>query len=302
MAGQEFNGIIIIFSLIIATIITQFCIIQSQSTTGASAPAPSVDNCNGIFISYTYNNGRKLPPNLKKDPTHQPYRFESTLTVLNNGAEELKSWRVFVGFQHSEILVSASNAVLADGTILPAAVGNGTIFAGFPVSDLETGIETAGDTSQMEVLVNLVGTQFGVAQSGVPLPANVTLVNDGFLCPKPSIEESCFFDTGSEAKRWVVRVKNKESGFHCHFTVPLLPPYMILVITMYSAPSVPLLPPHEILVENVIHSRDSPSSLHLLMANLWSVEFGMLGDAEEMITQLAAGCAGRVDRDIKVIL
>ncbi|KAK2991943.1 hypothetical protein RJ640_027834 [Escallonia rubra] len=57
-----------------------------------------------------------IPPDLRSDPKAQPYRFESTLTVLNNGLEELKSWRVFVGFQHDEYLVSASNVVLADGS------------------------------------------------------------------------------------------------------------------------------------------------------------------------------------------
>ncbi|KAM7486917.1 hypothetical protein LguiA_002926 [Lonicera macranthoides] len=63
-------------------------------------------------------------------------RFESSLTILNNGLDELKSFRVFVGFQHDELLVSASNAVLADGTSLPALVGNGTLFAGYPSTDL----------------------------------------------------------------------------------------------------------------------------------------------------------------------
>ncbi|KAL9272170.1 COBRA-like protein [Drosera capensis] len=152
---------------------------SSNSTTSAS------DTCNGIFISYAYKSGEILPPHLTSVPARQPYRFESTLTILNNGADELQSWRVFVGFQHDEILVSASNAVLADGTTLPAGVGNGTTFAGFPQSDLLTGIETAGDLTQMEVVVDLVGTQFGV--KGVPMPSNVSLDNEGFICPRPTI-------------------------------------------------------------------------------------------------------------------
>lgn len=139
--------------------------------------------CNGILISYSAGGGIQLPPNVS-DPKQQPYRFESTLSILNNGLDELKSWKVFVGFQHNELLVSASNAILADGTTLPAAVGNGTVFAGFPMTDLKTAVETAGDLTQMQAQVNLVGTVFGVAPPSVPLPSSINLANDGFLCRK----------------------------------------------------------------------------------------------------------------------
>lgn len=98
-----------------------------------------------------------------------------------------------MGFQHDEYLVSASNAVLSDGTTLPAKVGNGTVFAGYPMSDLKTAIETAGDSTQMQVQVNLVGTQFGVASPGVPLPSNISLANDGFICNKVA-GQGKFFD------------------------------------------------------------------------------------------------------------
>lgn len=108
-------------------------------------------------------------------------RFESTLTVQNNGLEELKSWKVFVGFQHDELLVELSNAVLADGSTLPAKVGNGTILAGFPDGDLETAVETAGDLNQMRAVVQLVGTHYKVPN--ISLPANISLVNPGYSCP-----------------------------------------------------------------------------------------------------------------------
>lgn len=133
----------------------------SQPQTPPPPPPPASDSCNGIFLSYTYTTGNRIHP-IVTDPTNQAYRFESTLTVLNNGRHELKSWRAFVGFQHNELLVSASNAVLADGSSLPAEVVNGTVFAGFPMSDLKSAVETAGDLTQMEVRVGLVGTQFGV--------------------------------------------------------------------------------------------------------------------------------------------
>ncbi|XVF72692.1 hypothetical protein PTKIN_Ptkin12aG0140500 [Pterospermum kingtungense] len=169
-----------IFSLFLPVSLFNTSLSQSQTPSPSPAPAPSPsDSCNGIFLSYTYTTGTRIPPT---DPTNQAYRFESTLTVLNNGRRELKSWRAFVGFQHNELLVSASNAVLADGTPLPAEVGNGTVFAGFPTSDLKSAVETAGDITQMEVRVGLVGTRFGVGAPDVPMPRNISLVNDGYSC------------------------------------------------------------------------------------------------------------------------
>ncbi|XP_010504747.1 PREDICTED: COBRA-like protein 8 [Camelina sativa] len=145
--------------------------------------SPDANLCNGVFVSYVYSTGTKIKPN---DTKNQPYRFESAITVLNNGRDELKSWRVFVKFAHREILVSATNAVLSDGSSLPVSVENGTIFSGFPSADLKSAIMTAGDVAQMEARVELVGTQFGVAPPRVPLPKNITLVNDGWSCPKPT--------------------------------------------------------------------------------------------------------------------
>ncbi|KAM0061569.1 hypothetical protein Hdeb2414_s0004g00137621 [Helianthus debilis subsp. tardiflorus] len=157
----------------------------------APAPAPLSKTCNGIYLSYTYTSGAKIPPELKSDPEKQPYRFKSTLLVLNNAADELKSWRVFVGFQHDEYLVSASNAVIADGlATLPGPVGNGTVLAGFPNADLKTAIETAGDLSQMSARVVLVGTEFGVGEPDVPMPDDISLDNEGWLCPSATIQGS----------------------------------------------------------------------------------------------------------------
>ncbi|KAK9933900.1 hypothetical protein M0R45_021071 [Rubus argutus] len=172
----------LIFFLNLLIILGAVPISLSQTT---EAPAPAADLCNGIFLSYSYSTGRKIMPT---DLPLQPYRFESTLTVLNNGDEDLKSWEVFVGFKHGEILASASNAVLVDGSSFPGSVENGTVFAGFPQTDLKTAIETAGDLTQMQVQVNLIGTQFGVAPPDVPMPANITLANDGYSCPKASMQ------------------------------------------------------------------------------------------------------------------
>ncbi|XP_044504207.1 COBRA-like protein 7 [Mangifera indica] len=157
---------------------------NSADAQPVDSPTPS-STCIGIFLSYSYTSGYPIPP---INPPNQPYRFESTLTILNNGLDELRSWRVFVGFQHEEVLVSATNAVLADGSSLPAFVGNGTVFSGFPKSDLKSAVETAGDLSQMEVQIRLVGTQFGVGAPNVPMPGNISLANDGYRCLIPTFE------------------------------------------------------------------------------------------------------------------
>ncbi|CAA7015648.1 unnamed protein product [Microthlaspi erraticum] len=166
-------------------LLSLFTAIPLTSSQPQAQPPISKDAnlCNGVYVSYTYSTGSKIKPN---DTKNQPYRFESEITVLNNGRSELKSWRVFVGFAHREILVSATNAVLGDGSSLPASVENGTTFAGYPAADLKSAIMTAGDLTQMQARIELVGTQFGVAPPNIPLPNNITLVHDGWKCPLPS--------------------------------------------------------------------------------------------------------------------
>ncbi|KAJ0238449.1 COBRA-like protein 8 [Hirschfeldia incana] len=151
--------------------------------------SPDADLCNGVFLSYTHSTGIKIKPT-ENTTENQPYRFESVINVLNYGRDELKSWQVFVGFAHNELLVKAENAILADGSSLPASVGNGTTFAGYPAADLKSAIMTAGDITQMEARVELEGTQFGVPPPDVPLPNNLTLVNDGWSCLNLTIKDT----------------------------------------------------------------------------------------------------------------
>lgn len=174
----------------LVTVLALFAVLPFSA---AQSPSTGADSCNGVYLSYTYSGGRQLMPNLTSDLSRQPYRFESDLTVLNNGLVDLKSWKVFVGFKHGEYLVSASNAVLSDGNTIPGSVENGTFFSGYPMTDLKTAVETAGDLTQTEVQVHLVGTQFGVAPPGIPLPSNVTLANDGWICPTASANGNFFF-------------------------------------------------------------------------------------------------------------
>ena len=157
----------------------------------SEAPSPS---CNGIFMSYAYTDGAQSPPNLKSDPTEEPYRFESTLTMLINGFEKLKSWRAIVGFHHIKYLgaLPTNGTVPVNRTGLPMNVGVGVVFAGYPYTDLKTAIETAGDVTQMQVQVKVLGMQFGLASPNVPMPTKVSLVSDGFGCSKPTMQGELF--------------------------------------------------------------------------------------------------------------
>ncbi|XP_039171803.1 COBRA-like protein 10 [Eucalyptus grandis] len=148
-----------------------------------AAPPPEQESCNGIFLTYNFMERTKEYPRIK-NASAQAWAFKSQMTVLNAGLEELKAWKVFVGFQHNEILVSAGGAVSIDGEDFPAKVGNnGTTFAGYPQADLKTSIDTAGDINQIQAKIELTGTQFGVKPPGVPMPKTIRLQNDGYKCP-----------------------------------------------------------------------------------------------------------------------
>ncbi|GAB2229972.1 hypothetical protein Droror1_Dr00014228 [Drosera rotundifolia] len=144
-----------------------------------------LDGCDGIYVTYNFISREKTYPHVK-NVSAQSWAFRSQLQVMNMGNTELKSWKVFVGFQYDELLVSVDGGILVDGDELPAQVGNnGTTIGGYPQSDLKTAIETAGAMTQMTASVNLKGTQFGL-KTGTPMPKTIKLVNDGFKCPKPT--------------------------------------------------------------------------------------------------------------------
>ncbi|KAJ7967653.1 COBRA protein [Quillaja saponaria] len=154
-----------------------------------AAPPPAVENCNGIFISYQFNSRTKEYPHVK-NVSAQAWAFNSTATILNTGTYELKAWKLFIGFQHREILVAASGAVLVDAQDFPAPVGNGTYLSGSSQADLLTAIDTAGDMSQIQAQIQLSGTQFGIKPPKIPMPKTIKLVNDGFQCPAPTVHKS----------------------------------------------------------------------------------------------------------------
>lgn len=143
----------------------------------------AAQSCNGIFITYEFLYREREYPYVK-NATAQSYAFKSTATVLNTMTEDLKAWNIFIGFQHREILVSASGAVITDGTDFPANVENGTSFSGSSQPDLLNAVDTAGDLTQIMVKIDIKGTQFGVMPPGIPMPKTIRLENDGFKCPK----------------------------------------------------------------------------------------------------------------------
>lgn len=150
-----------------------------------AAPPPAQENCDGVFVTYAFDNREREYP-FVKNVTAQAWAFTSMLTVVNTGLNELKSWKVHIGFQHNELLISTEGAVAVGGDGFPIKAGkNGTVLAGFPQSDLKTAIDTAGDFTQMAAQVKIKGTQFGVAAKSTPMPKTIKLLNDGYKCPAP---------------------------------------------------------------------------------------------------------------------
>ncbi|CAA6654360.1 unnamed protein product [Spirodela intermedia] len=117
--------------------------------------------CNGIFLSYDHSSRAAIRP---RNVTPQPYSFRATATISNFDSVPLKSWAFHVGLPNGTILVSLSNSVLTDGSPLPAV----------------TAIETAGDLTQMQVIIAIVGTQFGAEY----MPRSLSLGSrKDYICP-----------------------------------------------------------------------------------------------------------------------
>ncbi|KAJ7555856.1 hypothetical protein O6H91_05G057400 [Diphasiastrum complanatum] len=149
------------------------------------APAPLNKTCVGVLLTYITGAVTMIHPFLPLNDPEQPYKFQATFSLTNQGFKELKNWQAFLGYEHQEILVTAPGVVLADGQQLPAAVGNGTTMAGFPQTNLKSSIETAGDLTQIMTTILITGTEFGVAPPMVPMPGNISLLNQGWNCGLP---------------------------------------------------------------------------------------------------------------------
>lgn len=161
---------------------------EKFSSSLSSPPPPhmtELDACNGVFLTYALLGRVKEYPHVT-NTSKQAWAFKAEASLTNVGDEEVPGWKMFVGFQHREILVSADGAVLIDAGDFPAEVGNGTTLVGTATTDLKTAIDTAGDINQMSVRIQMTGTQFGLGAGATPMPKTICLENDGFKCPAPS--------------------------------------------------------------------------------------------------------------------
>ncbi|KAG2552563.1 COBRA-like protein 7 [Panicum virgatum] len=158
---------------------------QRGTTPAAAAPAPD-PGCNGIQLTYNFRDRTKIRP-FVSDRSKQPYAFRANATVLNSGTRPLKSWAILVEFAHGEILVGVDGAVLTGGGELPynttEDAGNATSFSGYPQTDLLTPIATAGDLSQIQASVGIVGTLFAGPDPIMLLPTKLSLDNPDYKCP-----------------------------------------------------------------------------------------------------------------------
>ncbi|KAH6834795.1 COBRA-like protein 10 precursor [Perilla frutescens var. hirtella] len=188
-----------------------------------------IEKCNGIFLSYTFE-GREREYPFVKNVSGQAWAFQATASILNAGSTELKSWKMFIGFQHNELLVSADGATVVNGDGFPIRVGNnGTVLAGFPNADLKTAIDTASDYTQMQVQIGLKGTQFGVANKVTPMPKSLKLLNDGYKCPAATRKGSymhvcCKKDPKYKDKKLKTKFFPRTYG-DLHFTYDVLKAY-----------------------------------------------------------------------------
>lgn len=160
---------------------------RQPPATAAEAPAPD-PGCNGIQLNYNLQSRTKIRP-FVPDQTKQPYSFKANFSVVNGGTRPLRSWAMLVTFAHDEILVGVDGAVLTAGPDLPynttADAGNATSFSGYPQTDLLTPIATAGDISQIQASVGLLGTLFAgpIGKVPVTLPTALSLDDPDYACP-----------------------------------------------------------------------------------------------------------------------
>ncbi|KDP39068.1 hypothetical protein JCGZ_00825 [Jatropha curcas] len=151
-----------------------------------AAPPPALNTCNGVFLSYSFTSRTKEYPHVK-NVTAQAWAFQATASIVNTGQYEIKGWKMHIGFQHKEILVSATGGTVLDSDF-PVDASNGTTFTGDSSTDLKTSINTAGDFNQIAAQIEITGTQFGVRPTRVPMPKDLKLLNAGYKCPKPTLK------------------------------------------------------------------------------------------------------------------
>lgn len=175
----------VVLSLLLCHGCFRITLAQDNDGGGDAAPKPpkEAQKCNGVFISYHFLGKEREYPFIK-NVTAQSWAFKAVAAVLNTGTTELKSWRLFIRFQHKELLVNVDGGTVVDADSFPFKVGkNGTVLAGQSQADLKTAIDTANDFTQMQAQVKIKGTLFGGGPKDTPMPKIIRLDNEGYKCP-----------------------------------------------------------------------------------------------------------------------
>ncbi|CAM6123431.1 unnamed protein product [Calypogeia fissa] len=155
----------------------QFGILASNATLQAAE-----DKCVGVYLEYTVSKPVKIPP-YASNLTKQPYSFDSTVSIINLGYKKLDVWELTIDFNHGEIIASADEVLFLDADSLPGYhTTNDTRIVGITQPNLLTSIDTAHNLSEISTTFTIVGTEFGINESGNPLPKNMSLVNNGYKC------------------------------------------------------------------------------------------------------------------------
>lgn len=92
-------------------------------------------------------------------------------------------WKLISSILLVQIMVSADGLSLEDGRALPANVSGGAVLSPSPPQALRNSIETAGDTTKISKVFNIIGTEFGEPLRPMPVTLNIT--NKGYNCTKP---------------------------------------------------------------------------------------------------------------------
>jgi hypothetical protein len=84
--------------LLVAMVGTHLEVLQAVN---GQAPAPSP--CQGVVLTYNVSDIKMIYPYLSAGNPLQPYSFEATATITNEGYKTLSDWEMGIQFNHSEV-------------------------------------------------------------------------------------------------------------------------------------------------------------------------------------------------------
>jgi hypothetical protein len=73
----------------------------------APTPSPVLEDlfppCQGVLVVYETTFMKKIYPYLNDRPWIQPYRFQATATLLNEGYSSIENWEMGILYQHGKV-------------------------------------------------------------------------------------------------------------------------------------------------------------------------------------------------------